>query len=186
MDEQQMMDQDHAISMGRTAYMSNNSNELNTLLAKLTDPESDIYEVYLSLKGLKINGKGEEIGGSKALLNDRGVESMIRLMRSVVNQQMFMTDITEEDARILTVGLGDKIIDELAKNRFKYEIENFDDMTSIWMIICMRAFAALNSAKNNGWRRSMRTMVMETNINTSGQGVKPKSGIRSLLSLGQK
>lgn len=175
-EESDMMNLGFAQNMARTNYMNQSSNELNSLLTELTNPEQDIYEVELSLKGVEINNKGVQVRKSDPLLNDKGVANMIRLMRSMVSRVMYMSNLEEEDVRTLTIALGEQIVFDLVRHKKEYEIKDSDDMTTIRTIITYKAFEAGMAALENGFRRFLKSGIIETTVNTQGQGLKGGKG----------
>lgn len=176
MDEQDAMNQNLGHMMARTNYVNQNPNELNSLLTELTNPEQDIYEVELSLKGVEIDNKGNRIPINTPLLNDKGVANMIRLMRSMVSRVMYMSNLQEEDVRILTVSLGEQIVCDLVRHKKEYEIKDFEDMTTIRVIVTYKAFESGMAALENGFRRFLKSGIIETTVNTQGQGLKGGKG----------
>ena len=188
MDEQEAMNQSAAFQMARANYMSGSSNDINSLLEKLTNPELQIQEVELRLKGKKINEKGEEVQVSEPLLNDEGVANMIVLIRSMVNQVMFMSNLTEEQVAKLTEELGWDIIKDLINNKIKYEVKEHN-RSKIVSIILYPSYESANSALENGFRRFLKSGIIETTINTQGNpmGKQGKGGgVMGLLGLGRK
>jgi hypothetical protein len=189
MDEQDAMNQQFGQTMARTNYVNQNPNELNSLLAELTNPEQDIYEVELSLKGIEIGSKGEKIQVTTPLLNDKGVANMIRLMRSMVSRIMYMSNLEEEDIRILTISLGEQIVSDLVRHKVEYEINDFEDMTTIRVIVTYKAFQSGMAALENGFRRFLKSGIIETTVNTQGNPIrsgKGGGGLGGILGLTKK
>jgi predicted hydrocarbon binding protein len=188
MDEKEMMNYQAAAVMGRTAYMTGQNNEINTLLSELTNPEQDIYEVELSLKGVEIDENGNKKQVSEPLLNDKGVANMIKLMRSMVSRVMYMSNLEEDQIRIMTQELGEQIVSDLVFHKVEYQIKDFNDMTTIRTIITYKAFESGMAALENGFRRFLKSGIVETTINTQGNPMKggKGGGLGSLLGFGKK
>jgi len=187
MDEQDMMNQNLAQQMARVGYMNTNSNDINSLLSELTNPEQDILEVEMSLKGQQYDEKNKIVNVHKPLLNDPGVANMIRLMRSMVSRVMFMSNLEDEDIRAMTIELSYQIQDDLIMHKKEYEIRDVTDMTTIRTIVSYKAFEAGMSALENGFRRFLKSGIIETTVNTQGNPMKTgKGGLGSILGLGKK
>jgi hypothetical protein len=187
MDERELMDYQNATMMNRSAYQNSSSNEINSLLSELTDPEKEIYEVEMSLKGLKINAEGKEERTTDALLNDKGVANMIRLMRAMLNRVTYVSNLDEEDIRALVIQLSYQIQDDLIMHKKEYNVKDTTDMTTIRTIISYKAFEAGMTAMENGFRRFLKQGIVETTINTQGNQMKTgKGGIGAMLGLGKK
>ena len=184
MDENEMMNRELAGVMARTHYANTSSNELNSLLAQLTDPEQEIYEVELSLKGKGLDSKGNVIQVSQPLLNDEGVAAMIRIIRSMVSRVMFMSNLKEEQVSKLTIELGWLIATELVQNKVKYGVKN-EHRSQIVSIILYKSYESANSALENGFRRFLKSGIIETTINTQGQN-KPVNKSGGIFGFGKK
>lgn len=187
MTDQEAMNQQAAFQMARANYMSGTSNDLNSLLEKLTNPEQQIMEVELRLKGKRINDDGKEEQVSEPLMNDEGVANMIILIRSMVNQVMFMSNLTDEQIAKLTEELGWDIIKDLINNKIKYNVANHN-RSKIVSIILYPSYESGNSALENGFRRFLKSGIIETTINTQGNPMKAGKGggVMGLLGLGRK
>jgi hypothetical protein len=188
MDEQDILNQQIGAQMSRAGYSVTSNNEINSLLSELTNPEQEIYEVEKSLKGIDIDENGKEIRKTEPLLNNKGVANMIRLMRSMLNRVMFMSNLEEIDVRNLVMELSYQIQDDLIMHKKDYDIKDVTDMTTIRTIISYKAFEAGMTALDNGFRRFLKQGIIETTINTQGQGLKTGKGggIGSILGLGKK
>ena len=186
MDEQQFMmnaqREDAAMQMGRTNYMNPNQADLNSLLSELTNPENQILEVEMSLKGKQINEKGEYVQVSKPLLNDEGVANMLRIIRTMVSRVMFVSNLTEEQVAKLTIALGRSICKDITMNGIKYNIDP-NDRETIVNIILYPSFESANSALENGFRRFLKSGIIETTINTQGQPMKQGKGSGGIAGL---
>jgi hypothetical protein len=174
--EMDLINQQAGLSMAaRTAYMTDQS-EINSLLAELTNPEQDIYEVELSLKGVEVNSKGEKIQVTEPLMNDKGVANMLRLMRAMVSRVMFMSNFDDEQVRVLTRELGEEIVKDLVFHKVDYGIKDFTQMTTIRTIVTYKAFESGMAALDNGFRRFLKSGIIETTINTQGNQLKSGKG----------
>ena len=184
-EESDLMNQQAAINMARTNYAMNDNN-INTLLSELTDPEKQIYEIELSLKGKASNENGDIVKVSEPLLNEEGVANMIRIVRSMVSRVMFMSNLNEEQVAKLTIELGWVISTDLIRNKVKYGVKD-KDRSTIVTIILYPSFESGNAALENGFRRFLKSGIIETTINTQGNQMKTgKGGIGSLLGFGKK
>lgn len=186
--ETNMYNRDAAMQMGRTAYMVNDKNELNTLLNDLTDVEPDIKEVEELLQGKKVNVLGEVTQTCEPLCNSEGAANMVRLMKAMVGRITLMSNFEDEQVRIMVEELGADIIEDLTFNKVRYEIKHPKAISTIVDLVLMKAFACGMSAMENGTRRMLRGTTMETTINTQGMGMggKKSGGLGSILGLGTK
>ena len=187
MEEDQQIYRNEAMVMGRTNYAANAQQDINTLLSELTNPEKEIAEAEASLKGIGFDSEGKEIRVTDPLLNNKGTARMIQLMRSMVNRVMYMSNLEDDQIRIMTIELGEQIVQELVMHKVDYEVKDFESMSTIRTIVTYKAFEAGMSALQNGFRRFLKTGIVETTINTQGnQMPKTKGGIGSMFGLGKK
>ena len=186
MDEQSMMNQDQAIMMGRTSYASQDNSGISTLLSQLTNVEPDIREIELLLQG-KIMNKGKIEQVSNPLCNKEGAFNMTRMMRAMVSQVMLMSNLEEEQVRVMAEELGYDVVEDLTFNKVRYEIIQPRAISTIVNIIVMKSIECGMSAMDNGTRQMLKKSIIETTINTQGTGMKAgKGGIGALLGLGRK
>jgi hypothetical protein len=184
-EESDLMNQQAALNMARSNYMANDNN-INTLLSELTDPDKQIYEIELRLKGKAQNELGEIVKVSEPLLNEEGVANMVRLVQSMVSRVMFMSNLTDEQVGKLTIELGWVISTDLIRNKIKYNVKDKDRSTIVTLIL-YPSFESANAALENGFRRFLKSGIIETTINTQGNPMKSgKGGIGSLLGIGRK
>ena len=181
------MNQDAAIMMGRTAMMTQDSQEYNSLLSQLLDIQKDISEIELNLQGLRTNEEGNIEQYTEPKLNKIGAANIIQLMRSMVSQVTAMSNFEEEQVRVLTIELGDDLVEHLVFNKLRYNMTAPKALADIENIVTNKAFAVGMMAKDNGLRQLLRKNIMETTINAQGNSMKSgKGGIGALLGMGRK
>lgn len=189
MDEQDIMNQQSALAMGRTAYMNQDSTGINTLLNDLTNVDVVIDEVELLLQGKSINPEtGKEEQTCTPLLNKEGAANMRRFMKSLTSRIVLMSNLEEEQIRIMTLELGYDMVEDLTFNKVRYEIKHPKAIATIIDLVLDNAFACAMSAMENGTRKMLRGTTMETTINTQGQSLKTGKGggLGSIFGLGRK
>ena len=190
MDEQEQMNQQAALIMGRQGYAQSMNSDINSLLSELTNPEEDIKEVELSLKGIEIDNRGKEIQKTKPLLNELGVANMIRFLRAMLSRVMFMSNLDEDQIRILTIELGETIMKDLIFHKKEYDCEDKEDRSTVIRILTYKAFESGMTALENGFRRFLKSGIIETTINTQGNPIKSggKGGglMSAMLGMGKK
>lgn len=189
MSETDMLNQQSALRMGLANYSNTNNDGINTLLNDLTNVTGDIDEVELLLQGKRVGLKGQEEVVCEALCNKEGAVNMARLMRSMVGRIMLMSNLEEDQIRLLTEELGYDIVEDLTLNKVRYGIIHPKAMSSIVDLVLTKCFSCGMSAMENGTRRMLRGTTMETTINTQGnsiKGGKGGGGIMGLLGVGKK
>jgi len=186
MDEQDIMNQQNAIAMGRTAYMTQDNN-MNTLLLELLNVEKLLDKIELELQGLEYNEKGELEQRCEPLCNKEGSATVKRLILSMVNNVVQMSNFEEEQIRVMTIELGNDMVEILTFNKTRFNIKNPKAITSIIDVSLTNCFSCAMGSLDNGMRQMLKKTTMETTINTQGNQMKTgKGGIGSLLKLGGK
>ena len=185
MEDEELLSTQEGFSLARQGYLNNQNQELNSLMAKLTDPESDIYEIELALKGIQIDSEGKPKQVYKALMNDEGVGKMLAITKSIVSPVTYMSNLTEEQIDRMIIELALHVVSDLAKHKHKYNIDTYEDCTRIRNIVCNKMLTSLHSARENGMRRMLRSTILETNVSTQGSSSPQKKqggGLGSLFS----
>lgn len=181
MDEQDILNQQNAIAMGRTAYMTQ-GNDMNTLLLELLNVEKLLDKIELELQGKEYDEEGKLSQACEALCNREGAATVKRLMLSMVNNVVQMSNFEEEQIRVMTMELGCDMVEILTFNKEKFEIRNKKAITSIIDVALTNNFACAMGSLENGMRQMLKKTTMETTINTQGNAMKTgKGGIGGIL-----
>ena len=184
MEEQDIMNQQNAIAMGRTAYMTQDNN-MNTLLLELLNVDKLLDKIELELQGLEYDSEGKLNKACSPLCNKEGAATIKRLMLSMVNNVVQMSNFEEEQIRRMTIELGCDMVEILTFNKQRFAIVNPKAITSIIDVTLTNDFACAMGSLENGMRQMLKKTTMETTINTQGNQMKTgKGGIGSLLKLG--
>lgn len=186
MDEQDIMNQQNAIAMGRTAYMTQDTN-MNTLLLELLNVDKLLDRIELELQGLEYDEEGKTKVRCEPLCNKEGAANIKRLMLSMVNNVIQMSNFEEEQIRVMTIELGCDLVEVLTFNKVRYGITSPKAITSIIDVVLSNDFACAMGSLENGMRQMLKKTTMETTINTQGNQMKAgKGGPLSLLGIGRK
>ena len=181
MNEQDILNQQNAIAMGRTAYMTQDNN-MNTLLLELLNVERILDKVELELQGKEYDENGNIKQVCEPLCNKEGAATVKRLMLSMVNNVVQMSNFEEEQIRVMTIELGCDMVEILTFNKHRFEIKNPKAMSSIIDVALTNDFACAMGSMDNGMRQMLKKTTMETTINTQGNAMKTgKGGVGGLL-----
>lgn len=179
--EQDILNQQNAIAMGRTAYMTQDNN-MNTLLLELLNVERLLDKIELELQGKEYNEEGKLEVVCEPLCNKEGAATVKRLMLSMVNNIVQMSNFEEEQIRVMTIELGCDMVEILTFNKHKFEIHNPKAISSIIDVALTNDFACAMGSLENGMRQMLKKTTMETTINTQGNQMKSgKGGIGGIL-----
>jgi hypothetical protein len=175
MEEQDIMNQQNAIAMGRTAYMTQENN-MNTLLLELLNVENLLNKIELELQGKEETETGEIKKVCEALCNKEGAATVKRLMLSMVNNVVQMSNFEEEQIRVMTIELGCDMVEILTFNKHNFEITNRKAISSIINVALTNDFACAMGSLENGMRQMLKKTTMETTINTQGNSMRGGKG----------
>lgn len=92
-------------------------------ITTLTNPDNDLYKFELFLRSLREDAKGELIEIGDPLLNERGINSVMATVQSVVHQMGSMTNYDEKDLDFYFDTLKGDLIHDLMVNRLAYKVD---------------------------------------------------------------
>lgn len=164
------MEETREVPMPQQAeYMSYN-NQLSNSIVTLTNPDSSIYKLELSLRGqiLDIDGNPKIIG--KPLMNEDGINNVLCLTQSVVSQVTILSNLQKEIPQLMLF-LNDTLTQDLMMNRVKYDIRGVTDRTRIHSIVMNISYMTMRRAFEEGdkrfWKGSQQNIRTEI-VNTEG------------------
>ena len=179
--EQDILNQQNAIGMARTAYMTQDTN-MNTLLLELLNVKELLDKIELELQGKEYDENGSLKEVCEPLCNKEGAATVKRLMLSMVNNVVQMSNFEEEQIRVMTIELGCDLVEILTFNKVRFEIESPKAITSIIDVAVTNSFACAMGSMDNGMRQMLKKTTMETTINTQGNQMRAgKGGIGGIL-----
>lgn len=153
-------------------------------ITTLTDPQEDLIKFELFLRAQRYNMEGQLVKSGDALLNDKGINTIMASIESLVHHMNTLSNFNTVAVEFLIVGLADTIAKDLMLNRLTYEIDRknrdvvVDNAVRFAYGFTMRAF-------EEGDRKFWKGSVSE--IKTTQEISKPKgSSIMNPLSWGKK
>lgn len=159
-------------------------NQFGSSILQLTNPESEIYKMELTLRSQILDKEGNPKQVGFPLMNDQGISSVIGQVQSVVNQVTIMSNFETKDIPLLIDFLGDTMAKDLMMNRETYQIESSSARDKVYFSALSTAYITLKRALNNGergfWKGSQQD-IRQT-IETGQQS----KGLFSMLGWGKK
>lgn len=111
-------------------------------IIQMTSTHEEIEALRLSLlRAEKVQNKIEFYG--KPLLNDKGINSIIGQIKSLVHRITIMSNMDEEEIRRIMLSFTDSMILDLMTNRTNYEIERSYDRTKILRMAFFVAYSCI-------------------------------------------
>ena len=155
----------------------------------LTNPEDELYKLELTLRNMKLDGKGEPIATGPPLLNDEGVSSIMGLVQNVVSRNTVLSNMDDKwIAAIVFEHLNDTLCLDLMVNKVNYGITNDTARTRIVFSaittanICIRR--ALGQGERQFWKGS--TQDIRTTVVSDAQKKGFMAGMAGMLGMGGK
>lgn len=122
-------------------------------IVHLTNPEKQLFNVELQLRGQSIDENGERQQTLIPLLNDRGVSAMMTYLKALVNQVTILGNIDPKEIPQTMEYFYTALIEDLMINRYNYDIKSLSDSTRIHTVCCLFAKVTLDRARSEGDRR---------------------------------
>lgn len=146
-------------------------------MIQMTNPEDEIVQMELTLKGIYVDANGQKKELYDPLLNERGVGSVIGHVRSAVNRVSIMSNYTDQDVERIMVDLfGDALIKDLMMNREEYQIKDPSARDRILAMGNLIVFSAIKRALEEGDRRFWKGTQQEITTRIEGMPNGKKKG----------
>lgn len=161
----------------RTTPYQSPIHQFSGSILMLTNPQNDLHEYELFLRGLMEKDDGTFYKVGEPLLNNEGIGRVLGQMQARINQATFMSDMEENQIRALVAesgGFVDALVTDLMVNRKQYEISNPAARDVIVSSAASFVFAAMCRAKEGGERRFWKGSQQE--ITTRVDGLSGKKG----------
>lgn len=174
------MEEQRTVPMPQNAEYLTYNNQMSNSIVTLTNPDSSIYKLELSLRGMMLDQDGNPKQIGSPLMNETGINNILSLTQSVVSQVTILSNLEKEIAQLMLF-LNDALTQDLMMNRIKYGIKGVTDRTRIYSIVMMNAYITMRRAFQEGdrrfWKGSQQNIRTEI-VNTEGS----KKGWLSALS----
>lgn len=143
-----------------------------------------IDEIEHLLKGEALNynqGSGDinwvSKGIGRPLINDKGINSVVTILKSHLTKIFVLSDFEEEDVRNITISVGENIIDELYFNWEEYEVPSPSAASMIVNIITHTVYATLRKGYLGNYLKFLKTAQRITEVQTFSEGQKNNQGM---------
>jgi len=146
-------------------------------LVKATTPEKVVEHIEHILKGEEYDEEKEKwFKKYDALMNDKGIRSLMIDIKSVVNQNTILSNLEDSDVRNIIIALGDTIIGKIMMRREDFSIDRAE-MSTIVLLVCNMSYMALKRGYIEGERKFLRTTIQQKIGVMSYPGMEQKKGI---------
>ena len=168
-----MVDQTDFSKIPSELYVTSRQQDAGLTRWQLT-PEDIIEELENDLKGKTWNSKEEKFVGSaeaEALINEKGIRSIISIVRSKINKITFLSNLDQKDIISITRDVNLTMISLLFSNANNFEIkkENLEIITDqVVHLVYMGLMRALNEGERRFLGKAEKRMEVFKN-ESSGQ-----------------
>lgn len=153
----------------------------------LTNPDSNLYRMELTLRGMILDEKDRPRKIAEALLNDKGVYAIVGICQSIINQVTIMSNLTLDEIRgALMLSLNDTLCLELMVNRVYYNINSASARYKIKSICMHSCYICMKRAYEGDDKRFWKGSQQDITMRHEGEGAQKKSGIAGFLGWGGK
>ena len=147
--------------------------QAQAVLVEQTNPDRVLEDITLKLKGQIRNIDGTVTQLGKPLMNQKGVDRMLFIMSSIINQNTILSHLEDDEISKVMVQLGDDITDDLTLNWKDYGIGDKMLLDHIEDSILIPAYFALKRALGQNEKNWLGKITVE-NISGSRQFNAPK------------
>ncbi len=151
------------------------SQQLQSALVEQTNPAKVIRDIELSLMNQEENPDGTMKKLGDPLMNDKGVNRMKFIMRSIINQNTILSHLDDKEINKLILEKADNIIDDLTLNWKQYGITDKMMLDHIVDAVIMPAFFALKRALEQNEKNWLGKITVES-MTSSPRMQQPKKG----------
>ena len=148
-----MIDNNEYQEQNPSAYMSPMQQYGTSSILLLTNPENELNRMELTFRSMQLNKDGIPISTGQPLMNDYGINAIIGIVQSLVNQITVMSNLNKNEIPILIDFLGDTLARDLMVNRAAYDIKTFAARDKIYFTAISTAFVTLKRGYEEGDRR---------------------------------
>ncbi len=110
-------------NMGGSAAYQPPQDRYGSSIITLTNPKDDLYKFELFLRSMQKRPDGTLAVVGKPLLNDKGINSVMACVESLVHHMNTLSNFDERTIQYFIVGLADTIIKDLMMNRLTYDVD---------------------------------------------------------------
>jgi len=137
-----------------TAFQTPLDNLGSTIL-KLTNTEDEIRYLEMTLRGEYEDSEGTTIKFCDPMMNEIGITTIMRLVRSVVSRVTVMSNLDREIPNLMGF-LSENLIENLMLNSKRYGIKDPSTRSDISFIVQFQAFMAMRRAYKEGDKRFLK------------------------------
>ena len=164
----------------RSGFFTNPRNMYGSAITTLTNPDTEIEKMELTFKNARMDKDGQIIQGEEPLMNERGINSIIGIVQSLMNQVTVMSNINKQEIENLMGFQCDTLARDLMINRIDYGITSKASRDKIFYTALTSTYITLKRAFEEGDKRFWKGSVQEYRT-TVDNGASKGKGMLSKL-----
>lgn len=149
-------------------------NQYGGSIVLLTNPENELFKLELTFRSAKQTDDGKIIQIGEPLMNEKGINSIIGIVQSIVSQVTIMSNLNRKEIDALRDFLADTLAKDLMINAKYYEIKSATARDKIFHNAISMSYITMKRAYEEGDKRFWKGSVQEihqTNDSNRGNGI---------------
>lgn len=142
--------------------MQENKQVVQAALIEQTNPLRVLEDIELKLKGKRKDYTGQVISWGEPIMNEMGINRMIFILSSVVNQNTILSHLEDKEINRLIIKIGDDIIDDLTLNWEIYGIKDKILLDYVVDALVIPSFMSLKRALEQNEKNWLNKTVVES------------------------
>lgn len=168
--------------------------QYGTSIVSLTNPENELYKLELTLRGSRLDDTGNPVKDAagkeiqEPLLNEKGINSVMGTVQSIVNQVTVFGNLREREVNALRDFLADTLARDLMRNRVYYNIKSESARDKIFFSAISYAMATLSRGRDGDEKKFLSRAVHEMRTSVDSQSNSRGGGnlLSNILGWGKK
>lgn len=166
---------------GQPNFSSPINNYAGTIIT-MTNPEDELYKLELTLRNNILDRDGNAKRAGEPLMNEEGISAVVGLVQSIVNRVTIMSNLKDQEIRMLMDVMADTLARDLMMNRVVYGIKTGVSRDRIYSSALMTGFITMKRAFEEGDRRFWKGSQQE--ITTRVEGGQRQKGLFNKIGQG--
>lgn len=162
-------------------FFTNPRNMYGSAITTLTNPENEVTKMELTFKNARMDSNNNITTTGKPLMNEYGINSIIGIVQSVMNQVTVMSNINKQEIPNLMEFLSDTLSRDLMINRVAYDIKSKASRDKIFFTALTSTYITLKRAYEEGDKRFWKGSVQEYRTTVENSGGNKGKGLLSRI-----
>jgi len=149
-------------------YFQSPMNQLGGAIQSLTNPFPELQDMELTFRGVRLDENGHEMETYQPLMNDKGINAIMGMVRSIVNKITIMGNLNKGEIMTMMDFTADTLSKTLMVKTKEYGIVA-EDRDLIYYKVLSTCFLCLKRPFEEGDRRFWKGSQQEITTRVEGQ-----------------